>query len=157
MEWMSNFNKWRVCSWRERGLLVEATLWLGLMRLALWLIPVSRLLQLAGLTQDENFRPDPTLADTATDIGWAVQTAAAHTPWKSACLSQGLVGSIMLHRRNIPCTLYFGVAKDGSSLKNFLAHAWLSYGDNILTGAGNRARFTEINAFCSSPRSKTWL
>ena len=86
----------------------------------------------------------------ATTIGWAVEAAAAHLPWGSTCLMQGLAGAAMLARRQMAATLYLGVAKVASAPDGMIAHSWLRCGDAILTGAATRDRFTVVGRYITS-------
>jgi|SRR5882757_9012683 len=80
-------------------------------------------------------------------VGWAVQAIAARTPWTVTCLMQALAGSAMLHRRGVASCIHLGVAADDDS---YAAHAWLSAGPHILTGSGERERFTEVGRYWSA-------
>lgn len=80
-------------------------------------------------------------------IGWAIQAAAARTPWESACLAQALTGMLMLSRRRGSATLYLGVAKDESGSDAMAAHAWLKCGDMILTGVSGYEAYSVISSF----------
>ena len=70
--------KLRACSWRDRGLLLEALLALAIARAALLLIPFRRLTPLLGpaRTQAQTV-PTPAQAAAARRIGWAVAAVAS--------------------------------------------------------------------------------
>ena len=138
-------------TWRELRLLPEALVLLGLMRLAVLLVPFQRTAGFLGLTQKNGILPDVPShqLSVAGTIGWAVRAMAARTPWESACLTQALAGMIMLQRRGIPAALYLGVAKDADDPKNMAAHAWLTCGDTMVTGESGYERFTVISTFLS--------
>lgn len=131
---------------RRRLLLLEATLALAVMRVAIVALPfrvIARRLGLEQLRSRPTHRPsDP----RAAEIGWAVRAAAAHTPWHSTCLAQALAGAAMLRRAGIPSTLSLGVSREPAA-KQLIAHAWLRCGDEILTGAEGRDRFVELTSF----------
>jgi hypothetical protein len=135
-------------SWQERGLLCEAVLLLGVMRAAILMLPFRRITALMGLAQ--GVVPTGATSDVSlcpAKIGWAVQAAAARTPWQSACLVQALTGMLMLSRRGINSTLYLGVAKDENNPETMAAHAWLRCGNIVLTGAGGVERYTALSSF----------
>ncbi len=145
MSWRNNLRKLRARSWRERSRLLEALLLLGAARAAVLLFSFSRVAGWVGLVaKDTKVNIARAQANTAAEIGWAVRTASARTPWQSACLVQTLAAAAMLRRRKVPCTLFLGVARDAQHLT---AHAWLGCGADILTGSGGRQRFTQISAF----------
>jgi hypothetical protein len=143
----------------QRHLLVEAVMWLGLLRVATSMLPYRRVTALLRLTQSdasdvspgapaghESGRAYPVIGA----IGWAVQGAAARTPWLSACLVQSLAGHVMLRRHGVPSIVYLGVAKDAAG--GFIAHSWLRCGDRIVTGGGGQQqRFSVIAAYRPIP------
>ena len=133
----------------ERCLLVEAIGWLGLLRVAVLMLPFRRLASLLGLTQSDPsevslaFRADHQARTEA--IGWAVQGVAARTPWLSTCLVQSLAGYVMLRRHNVPSVVYLGVAKDAGG--ELIAHSWLRCGDRVVTGGASQHRYSVIAAY----------
>ena len=134
-------------TWPERWCLVEALLWLGIMRAALWLLSFKQIARLLGFSVGEYHLPPSASELEATQrIGWAVRATAPHVPWQSLCLAQALAAAAMLRRRCLPGTLYLGVAKgrDGK----VQAHAWLRCGDDILTGGRSYQRFVVMLAYC---------
>ena len=141
--------KLRARTWMERGLLLEAFVWLGMMRMAVLLVSFQRIANYMRLTRKEATPafPAPLQTRVASGIGWAVQAAAARTPWESACLTQALVGMVMLQRRGIPGILYLGVAKNLDTTINMAAHAWLKCGGDIITGGSGHERFSVISTF----------
>jgi hypothetical protein len=156
--WRDDVARARRLSRAQRRLLIEAVLWLGLLRAATSLLPYRRVAALLRLTQSaaSDLAPGPS-ADhepgcvdrAAGAIGWAVQGAAARTPWLSACLVQSLAGHVMLRRHGVPSVVYLGVAKDAAG--DFIAHSWLRCGDRIVTGGGGRPRFSVIAAYRPIP------
>jgi hypothetical protein len=131
---------------RQRLLLVQATVALAAMRIAIRALPFRMIARLLGLeqlrTRDAHGRGDP----RAAEVGWALRAAAAHVPWQSTCLVQALAGAAMLRRRRIPSTLSLGVSREPAD-RQLIAHAWLRCGDEILTGAEGRDRFVELTSF----------
>ena len=81
----------------------------------------------------------------AISIGKAIEQAAAHTPWESACLAQSLTAQKMLKKRGIPGVFYLGVAKE--SKEKMKAHAWSQCGESIITGAKGHETFTVVSVF----------
>jgi hypothetical protein len=148
---IDDLRKFSSRSWQERWMFAEAFVLLGVMRAAIVLSPFRKITAHLGLTpgaSPEVF--ESALSVKPTDIGWAIQAAAARTPWKSACLAQALTGMLMLGRRGINATLYLGVARDESGAEAMAAHAWLRCGDAILTGAGGVERYAALSSFSRS-------
>ena len=65
--------------------------------------------------------------------------------WARKCLVEAIAAKRMLDRRNIPATLYMGVAKDGKG--KMIAHAWLRSGNIWVSGGGHRHGFTVVGVF----------
>jgi hypothetical protein len=133
----------------EKGLLLEALVLLSLARLAVVLLPfrwVARSLgKEAAQTPEEDL---PAHAWRIRRIGVMVHTVAHHVPWTSKCLDQAIAAKIMLARRGIPTTVYFGVRNDEKG--RLAAHAWLRSGTRYVTGGASRSRFTIINSFADA-------
>ncbi len=133
-------------SWSERLLLVEASLWLGLARLAIRVLPFPRIACRLGEHMAESSEADVLIrAKCLQHISWAVSAMSHYLPWECKCLAQAIAGKKMLQRRGIGSTLYLGVATEGE--KALTAHAWLRSGSMILTGARGKDRFTVVSTF----------
>ncbi len=74
-----------------------------------------------------------------------VEKVSNNVPWTSKCLDQALAAKIMLARRGIGTTVYFGVRKNERG--ELAAHAWLRSGSVYVTGGRIRDDFTIINTF----------
>ena len=146
MNLRSDFRTARQTSAKEWQLLAEAGAMLGVARLAVWFVPFRRLAAHLG---DE--RVESPAVDTeeqrmaALPIGWAVRTLGRRLPWMSQCLVQAVAVTWMLQRRDIPSTLYFGLAKDSDG--TLKAHAWVRCGAKILTGAKGHDDYRVVATF----------
>lgn len=76
--------------------------------------------------------------EVARGLGEEVDRVAAFmprvariAPWRTPCMAQSLGAYLLLRRRRVPCTLYIGLIRDGSTA---LPHAWLRTADRIVTG-----------------------
>ena len=72
-------------------------------------------------------------------LSWAIALAAQHVPWRSDCLIQAIAADRWLRRHQLRPDFYLGVAKDEHDA--LASHAWLRYGDLIVTG-GRSAQFS---------------
>lgn len=81
----------------------------------------------------------------ARRIATAINRVRRVVPWRCMCYEQAFMGKLMLNKRNIPTTIYFGVCKDQQD--KMLAHAWLRCGDKIITGKKGMMRFTVVASF----------
>jgi hypothetical protein len=130
----------------EKGLLLEALALLGLARMAVLLLPFRWVARLLGKQEAQT----PVQEDAANvvhirRIGTMVRKTSQNVPWTSKCLDQALAAKIMLARRGIATTVYFGVKNDANG--RLEAHAWLRSGTLYVTGGSIRDRFTVINTF----------
>lgn len=133
--------------WSEWKLVFEAAIYLLGARFEVWFLPFRRLAM--GLGQE--MAESPTEENEAqraisARIGWAVQGLGENLPWMGQCLVQAVAATRMLRRRRIPSTLYFGVAKDTGE---FMAHAWVRSGTQIIIGAKSRHAFTVVATFAA--------
>ncbi len=148
---MNKLLKLRQLSWGDRLLLLEAWIDLGAARLALRLLPFRHIAARLGRQVPVD---DPSSGATlgvpgGRQIGNAVEIAARHTPWESACLAQALAGRLMLRRRGLASRLYLGTKKDEAG--NLMAHAWLAAGNEILVGGEAHETFTVLSIFRDPP------
>ena len=65
-------------------------------------------------------------------IAQAIEIASKYAFWKPMCYTQALTGKIMLKRRSMESTVYFGVKKGRDEKTK--GHAWLRCGNVIVTG-----------------------
>ena len=132
--------------WARKRLLIEAVVLLALARLAVLALPfrwVSKVLGRQGAQtplRDHSAHERPIRAVRST-----LRKVSRHVPWTSKCLDQAITGKIMLARRGIPATIYFGVKKDDKGELD--AHAWLRSGSVYVAGGQIRGRFAVINTF----------
>ncbi len=115
----------------DRRLLLQAWLWLGAIRLGMWVLPASRqgrFVARLGQGKTKGRGLDSVMADR---IVRAVSTASGYVP-RATCLAQALAAQVLLKQRNLPATLQIGVARDGEG--KLQAHAWLESGGRVLMG-----------------------
>jgi len=147
-QWQRRWRRWTGLTGQERRLLGEAACTLALARGAVLTLPFRTIAARLGTTPITSATH---LASAqvvpAQQIGWAVRTVARYTPWDSNCLAQAIAAKTMLRLRRIPSTLYLGVAKKVTDPAQLEAHAWVTYGDQVLTGAPGHERFTIIATY----------
>lgn len=130
----------------DQTLYIEATFWLGISRIAILILPFRWIAPLLGThmaSSDENDENGD--RETIISVSRAIRTMSRHLPWECKCLAQAISGKMMLRRRQIPSTLYLGVAKKEDGDLN--AHAWLRAGDIIILGGGGLERFAVVSTF----------
>jgi hypothetical protein len=129
----------------EQALYLEAALWLGMSRLAILILPFRWIAPFLGrhmAHSDENEHRD---RQTVLFVCCAILDMSCHLPWECKCLVQSISGKMMLRRRQIPSTLYLGVAKKEDGDLN--AHAWLRAGGINILGGGGLERFAVVSTF----------
>jgi len=92
---------------------------------------------------------NPAQRHVAHMTGWAVQTAARFTPWKSTCLVQVLAAQKILEKRGIGGVLFLGANTDKANpgIERLSAHAWLQCGSEIVTGESGHEKYTVVTCF----------
>lgn len=134
-------------------LLLEASVWLALARMALLTMRFPHIVCRLGqfLSPEEGLRlafpavPSSRDRELASVVGWAVTRAARHVPFKAVCLPQAMAAKMMLRRRGVGSVLSFGlteVPKVGLE-----SHAWLTAAGVEVTGYPVRCEFTELACF----------
>lgn len=87
----------------------------------------------------------PEAEQVAKDISWAIRWVARIVPFRSVCLQQAVAARIMLRRRKIQSTLYFGVLRTTENgTVGLKAHAWLRAGLVEVTGYDLASEYREI-------------
>jgi hypothetical protein len=144
----TRLQKFAGLGWPQRWLILEALLSIAIARLMLALTPFSWIAPRLGQERAESgvSLPSEQIA-LARQIGWAVEAVTRRVAWRNKCLSQAIAAQMLLKRRNIPYTLYLGVAKDEH--KDLAAHAWLRCGPAIITGRLGYQRFTVVSTFAA--------
>ncbi|HEV2812709.1 MAG TPA: lasso peptide biosynthesis B2 protein [Solirubrobacteraceae bacterium] len=139
--------------WRDRALLVEATLLLALARLVVVVLPFRVIARGLGARMAESPHDESPAPERLRRLTWAIGAVARRTPWRSKCLEQALAAKAMLRRRGIPSTLYLGVARSvRESGSPFDAHAWLRSGTVHVTGGADVSRYAVVSMFADAPR-----
>jgi len=147
---LNKIQKFQALEWQRKKSFLQAYFLLGIMRAAVLLVSFKRL---SRSLQHHPEQAPPQLLDVAQlkqaeAIGWAVMTAAGHTPWNSNCLAQALTAQRMLSKQHIPGMFFLGVKKDQQQLD---AHAWLQCDGQILTGKAGHEAFTIVSTFSWLP------
>jgi len=142
--------KLRWCSWRDRWLLARTTLALALAQVAVRRLPfrvAARALRLREGTVAPGI--DTSQAKRAARIGATVAVVASYLPWRTTCLVEALAAAALLRLEGIDTTLSLGVARDDFPSRDLTAHAWLSYGPLVITGASEQARYATLASFAT--------
>ena len=130
---MRTWQRFRALSAADRGLVIEASVWLFGVRAGLSALPfltlrrgLSRLSALVGGAVDDS-------TESTQRVAWAVTAAARHLPFSTTCLVESLAAHAMLSRRGVACKLRLGVRPPGAR-PSLAAHAWIEHDGTVLVG-----------------------
>jgi Transglutaminase-like superfamily len=113
-----------------RWLLLKTGLLLWAVRLGLWLLPLPRLRRLlAKLRPSQPMAPED--LRSIEKIVWAVTIASRYVP-AATCLTQALVGQILLAHYGEAAFLQIGVTKNEAG--ELEAHAWVESRGRVVIG-----------------------
>src|SRR6185312_4540798 len=138
---------------------VEALLWLALARIATLTIPFRWIMRLLTLRPGDGAAQNPAVPG-ADSVAFAMRArralvvAARRIPWESNCLTKTLAGACMLRARRIASLIAVGVNHSVNSRRRHRkAHAWLSSGGVVVTGAPRHKSYNAIATFAYIPDS----
>ena len=135
-------------SWADRFLLLEALVLLAVVAPAIRLLPFPKIGRMASGPVHEPRLADPDAKVLIERVRWAVEVAAGRARWRAVCFQQGLAAQLMLRRRGVDSTLYFGAAPDKQ--KGLTAHVWVRVGDTDVIGTETAAGYATLAAFPST-------
>jgi Transglutaminase-like superfamily len=115
--------------WADCMLAAEALGWLLIAGAAIRLAPFRAVGALASRPVGGSARRRPPVAGR---VAWAVQAAVARLPWSPACFEQALAAQVMLRRRGVASTLFYGAKPDRS--RGVQAHVWVREDDRDVIG-----------------------
>jgi hypothetical protein len=136
-------------SWRDRFLHLEVLLHLAVVSPAIRLLPFRLVGWLASRPVRRAESDSAVQTQTIARIRWAIRRCAIRVPWTAVCFQQGLTAQLMLRRRGIDATLYFGAAMHPKEGLN--AHVWVRVGGTDVIGTENAADFAVLAKFPGSP------
>ncbi|UIP06155.1 lasso peptide biosynthesis B2 protein [Erythrobacter sp. SDW2] len=129
---------------------------LGLARLAILFLPFRFYARVLGTVASQGLPAPPLTAgldNRARSIGRSVRATARITPWKSVCLPQAMVASLLLRVGGVPHVVHFGLAPGDAKpdAAPMQAHAWIVAGKRIVTGAPVLPEYRIVSSFASPP------
>lgn len=130
----------------DAALLAEALVTLGLSSVAIRLAPFARVGRIASRPLGRQRRPRD---HVSARIAWAVRACARRAPWRAVCFQQGLTAQLMLRRRGMDSTLYFGAANDKT--EGLAAHVWVKLGEREVIGCDEAPGYAVLATFPPSP------
>ncbi|MDX1640199.1 MAG: lasso peptide biosynthesis B2 protein [Balneolaceae bacterium] len=127
-------------------LLIRIFLLLHLAKLANLILPFKVYARFLGEINSESAQ-NPTGVDWeyVDEISRYIKNVSRVSPFDFKCLVQATVGKIILARKKIDITVYFGVKKGNS--KSLEAHAWLRVGSKIVLGGEVADQYNVVSTF----------
>lgn len=119
----------------DRRLILRTVPVVVLVRLALWLVPVSRLQRLLTARRIESAPLGPY---QARRLAWAVSAVASRVP-NATCLTRALALQILLRERGSRSRIHVGFVSKGAG--KVRGHAWLEWQGEVLIGGGELSAF----------------
>ena len=116
----------------RRWLLIEAALWLLAARLALRVLPFR---WLARLFERPPKGPEVVRAERARlrkEVRWAIHMATRQLPGRVVCFPRAVTAQVMLRRRGVGTTLYYGAATEAEG--GLTTHVWVQDGAEGVIG-----------------------
>jgi hypothetical protein len=142
--------RWKALDRQRRILLIRAVLAVSAAALKVRLVPFSRIA--AGLGPMQSPRPDAARGTasaaelaTARRIGWAIDAAARHLPFESACLARALAAHALCRAHGLAPTLRMGAERDQQGRAE--THAWLTAAGVGVTGFPLPPAMVEVGCF----------
>jgi hypothetical protein len=127
-------------------LFVETWFLLAIARLLLFFLPFKKIVPVLGSVNSDNAPLNTINNEIFALLCLSIKRACRYSPWRTKCFEQAIAAKMALRRRQIICTIFFGVYQniDDNKLK---AHAWLESNGVVITGGGNLEQYTIVGSF----------
>jgi hypothetical protein len=132
-------------SWQDRFLHAEALAYLSYATLAIRFLSFRKIGRIAAVPLRGEPPGSEQLLPFIRRVRGAIMCCAKQLPWECVCFPQGLAAQLMLRRRGIRSTLYYGAAND--KIKGLNAHVWVRVGDIDVIGTENASDFAILARF----------
>jgi Transglutaminase-like superfamily len=136
---------YRRLKYHECIIFVEAWLALHWSKLMILFFPFQKIAARLGYPQKETPAEELNNSDVVL-VAIGTARAVRYALYKSQCFDKSLAVMILLKRRKIPTTIYFGLKRDAGYLQ---AHAWLRCGNKIITGGLGQDEYAPVAWFGS--------
>ena len=117
----------------------------GALAVASLLIAVFSFRRIAALAGQGGGDRPPATATLADNIDWALSAWARRVPWRAVCFQQGLAAQLMLRRRGLSASLYYGARRDDTSA--LVAHVWVRSGEIDVIGCAGSEVYGVLAVF----------
>ena len=145
MKLFNKISKFFKISGEERSLFFHSIFLLLIWKIKIVFLPMPAYVKSFGQKGEEESDTDDTQDNIIRKVQSAIRRADSILPWKSKCLTEAVATKRLLKKFNLKSTLFLGVAKDES--QKVIAHAWLKWGDRIISGERGHEKFTIVQKF----------
>lgn len=135
----------------EYALLVEAFLTLAIGSVAIRALPFRLVGKLASGPVNA---PQPEIDARRVliqRVRWAIDACARRATWRAVCFQRALAAQLMLRRRGLNSTLFYGARSD--SALGVDAHVWVRDGQIDVVGCEETERYAVLATFPSQSPS----
>ena len=145
------FRSFRNMDPKEKRIASEAVITLAVCRLLIVCFSFRKIAGLLGVRMQESPATitSPQLEEVKV-ISNSLEKLSPRLPFRSMCFEQALAFKLMLNRRKISSTVYFGVRSEKDSKTPIKAHAWTRSGDFYATGTEGKEEFKVVSFFGST-------
>lgn len=132
--------------WSTKLLFAEAVVTSAYVKTTLLFLPFRKVAGWLGKpVQEPPDKIDTEKPGLVEKVRLAVKLCDKYTPWPTECYTRSLTAKIMLKRRKVASTLFFGFSRDnGGAMKG---HAWLQSSGIIVTGFCDFSKFEVHSSF----------
>lgn len=132
--------------WSVKRLFAEAVFTAAYVKITLLFLPFRKVVQWLGKRTVEH-TPDgsPQNIGLIKKVSFAIKLCDRYAPWPTECYTKSLTAKIMLKRRKLQSTLYFGLCKDEKD--KLKGHAWLQCSGITVTGLCDFSQYQVHSSF----------
>lgn len=131
--------------WSAKWLFAEAVFTAAYVKITLMFLPFRKVAKWLGQANTQPAAGTTQNLEMVKKIRFAIKLCDRYTPWDTECYTRSLTARIMLKRRKLASTLYFGFCKDEQN--NLKGHAWLQSSGIIVTGFCDFSQYTVHSSF----------
>jgi hypothetical protein len=132
--------------WAIKCFFAEALLISAYVKATLLFLPFSRVaIWLGSNSQLPTEMPNNLQVNIVKQIRIAIKLCDKYAPWPTECYTRSLTAKLMLKRKNLKSTLFFGFSKDDDG--QTIGHAWLKCSGILVTGFCDFSKYKVHSSF----------
>lgn len=115
----------------RQKLLFEAAFYMLFARFLIAVVPFRYLSMMLEIKPKGTLTTNINSTEIAQQISWAIECAARNLPFTLVCFPQGIAAYLMMQRRRLDVTLFYGI---NSKHRDLSSHVWVKHGNNCVIG-----------------------